>query len=115
MNTKVLDKVESSYLKADLPEVNVGDTVEVDTLIRDGDKTRIQKFAGIIIAKKGRGLSSSITVRKISNGVGVEKILPVHSPNIGKITVQKRGNVRSSKLYYMRGRKGRSAMRVKQA
>lgn len=113
MNTEILNKVEEGYLKDDLPEVNVGDTVEVSTIIREGDRKRIQRFTGLIIAKKGSGARLMITVRKISYGVGVEKIFPVHSKNVQEIVVLQHGKVRRSKLYFMRDRVGKRAMKVK--
>lgn len=95
------------------PNVNVGDTIVVDTIIRDGDKKRIQKFKGVVIAKKGKGITSTFTIRKISYGVGVEKILPLYSPNVGAIEVIKHGKITSSKLYYLRDRIGKAALFVR--
>ena len=91
------------------PVVNIGETVKVHCKIKDGTNERIQIFEGTIIAKKGGGISETFTVRKIAYGVGVEKIFPVHSPNIAKIDVVRRGKVRRAKLYYVRGRVGKSA------
>jgi large subunit ribosomal protein L19 len=113
MNHIILNKVEQPYLKASMPEVSVGDTVEVTNIIREGDKKRAQKFKGLIIAMKGSGISKTMTVRKISFGVGVEKIFPIHSPNVSDIKLIKTGKVRSSKIYYMRGREGKRALKVK--
>jgi large subunit ribosomal protein L19 len=93
----------------------VGDTVTVHNVIREGEKSRVQLFKGIILAKKGSGLRETFTIRKISDGIGVEKIFPLHSPNIQKITVDKIGQTRRSKIYYMRERYGRSAMKVNAA
>jgi len=95
------------------PKIEVGDTIVVENIIREGDKKRIQKFEGIIIAINGSGVSKSITVRKISYGVGVEKIFPLHSPNIAKIQVLKHAKVRRSKLYYLRDRIGKAATYLK--
>ncbi len=91
------------------PKINVGDTVSVDTVIRDGDKRRIQKFKGIVIATKGKGVSKTFTVRKISYGIGVEKIFPLYSPNVESIEIIKHATVRRSKLYYLRDRVGKAA------
>jgi large subunit ribosomal protein L19 len=113
MNTSLLTKVEQANSKSKLPNVAVGDTVEVSTIIREGDKQRIQKFKGLVIAIKGSGTKKMFTVRKISYGIGVEKIFPFHSPNVGAIAIIKHGNVRRSKLYYMRDRIGRLAMKVR--
>lgn len=108
----------SSYLKTDLPSIRIGDTVKVHQKIKEGDpsagsgqvKERIQIFEGAIIAKKhGGGITGSITVRKIIDGVGVEKIIPLHSPNIEKIEVVSRGKVRRAKLYYLRKKVGKKA------
>jgi large subunit ribosomal protein L19 len=94
---------------------NVGDQVLVQQKITEEDKTRLQTFAGIIIAVKGRGANQSFVVRKIATGsIGVERIYPVNSPNIASITVKSRGDVRRAKLYYLRGRTGRQAIRVKE-
>ena len=93
----------------DAPAVNIGDTVVVHCKIKDGTNERIQLFEGTVIAKKGGGISETFTVRKISYGVGVEKIFPVHSPNIAKIDVVRKGKVRRAKLYYLRDRVGKSS------
>ncbi len=100
-------------LRTDLPEYRVGDTVKVHYKIKEGTKERIQIFQGIVIQKKGSGISKSFTVRKISNGVGVERIFPQHSPLIDKLEVVRYGHVRRAKLFYLRGAKGKSA-RVKE-
>jgi large subunit ribosomal protein L19 len=107
-----IEIIESKYTKA-RPELQVGDTVVVETIIRDGDKKRIQKFQGIIISMKGHGLSKTFTVRKISYGVGVEKIFPLHSANVANITILKHAKVRRSKLYYLRDRIGKAATFLK--
>lgn len=111
MNTDILKKVEEGQYKK-RPDVKVGDTVKLHLKIKEGEKERTQIFEGVVIAKKGSGLSSTITVRKISYGVGVEKIVPLHSPMLEKIEVVKRGTVRKSKLYYLRKRVGRRALKV---
>jgi large subunit ribosomal protein L19 len=113
MNTVVMNKIQDKYMSKKIPDVKAGDTVEVDTIIREGAKQRVQKFRGLVIAVKGSGTSKMITVRKISNGVGVEKKLPVYSPNISKIRIIKTEAVRRSKLYFMRDRIGKAALRVK--
>lgn len=108
MNTEVINKIDSKYHVA-RPEIKVGDTVVVDTVIRDGEKKRIQKFKGIVIAIKGSGASKTFTVRKISYGVGVEKIFPFYSPNVAQIEIVKHSNVKRSKLYFLRDRIGKAA------
>ena len=95
--------------KTDLVEFNVGDTVKVYVKVVEGDKERIQPFQGVVIARKGSGARETFMVRKISFGVGVEKIFPVYSPNISKIEVIKQGSVRRAKLYYIREKKGKAA------
>ena len=100
-------------LKKDLPTYAAGDTVVVQVKVTEGDKSRLQAFEGVIIAVKNRGLHSAFTVRKISNGVGVERVFQTHSPIVDSIEVKRRGDVRQSKLYYLRERSGRSA-RIKE-
>lgn len=97
-------KVSAKQLKSDIPEFRVGDTVRVDVKIIEGKKERIQAFEGIVTARKGSGLSETFTVRKISYGVGVNRIFPVHSPKIAKITVVKNGKVRRAKLNFLKKR-----------
>ena len=99
----------NEQLKADAPEINIGDTIVVHCKIKDGNNERIQLFEGTVIAKKGGGISETFTVRKVSYGVGVEKIFPVHSPNVAKIDVVRKGKVRRAKLYYLRDRVGKSS------
>ena len=99
----------SQYMKQELPEVQVGDTVRVQVKIKEGSRERIQIFEGTVIAKKHGGITETITVRRISYGVGVEKVFPVHSPSIDKIEVVRNGAVRRAKLYYLRGRVGKGA------
>lgn len=108
-----IQQVQQKYLKSDIPAFNVGDTIEIETIIREGDKQRIQKFKGLVIAITGSGVSKMVTLRKISYGIGVEKKLPLHSTNVGKIKVLKRGNVKRSKLYYLRDRVGKMALKVR--
>lgn len=111
MDTTFLQKVEKDFVKRD-PDIRPGDTVVVHLRITEAGKERVQLFEGVIIGVKGSGLSKMITVRKISNGVGVEKILPVNSPMIKKIDVKTRGDVRRSKLYYMRDKVGKRSLDV---
>ena len=99
----------NEQLKAEVPELNVGDTVRVHNRIKEGDKERIQMFEGTIIAKRGGGISATFTVRRVSYGVGVEKTFPVHSPNVAKVDIIRRGKVRRAKLFYLRDRMGKSA------
>ena len=94
--------VEAAHLKTDLPHFRAGDTVRVHFRVIEGDKERIQDFEGIVISRRGGGLKETFTVRKISNGVGVERIFPIHSPRIAKIEVLRGGRVRRAKLYYLR-------------
>ena len=101
--------ISDSSLKAEVPEINVGSTVRVHVKIREGERERIQVFEGTIIAVKGSGVSSTFTVRRVSYGVGVERVFPVHSPNVAKVEVIRNGKVRRSKLYYLRDRVGKSA------
>jgi large subunit ribosomal protein L19 len=101
--------VEAEYLKKDLPDFKPGDTVKVQVRVIEGDKERLQAFQGVVLQKKGQGLSSTFTVRKISGGVGVERIFPLHSPNLAKVTVVRRGMVRRAKLYYLRKLTGKAA------
>ena len=112
MDSKILKKVEDKYYK-EVPDVNVGDTVELHMKIKEGNKERTQVFKGVVISIKGVGLNKNLVVRKISYGVGVEKIVPLHSPNLEKIKVVTKGNTRRAKLYYMRERVGKKAMKVK--
>ena len=99
----------SQYMKEELPEVNVGDTVRVHVKIKEGARERIQVFEGTVIAKKHGGIEETITVRRISYGVGCEKVFPIHSPNIVKVETVRRGKVRRAKLYYLRDRLGKAA------
>ncbi|MCI8589777.1 MAG: 50S ribosomal protein L19 [Clostridiales bacterium] len=96
-------------LKSEVPELNIGDTVKIHNKIKEGTRERIQMFEGTIIAKHGGGISETFTVRRVSYGVGVEKTFPVHSPNVEKVDIIRRGKVRRAKLYYLRDRVGKSA------
>lgn len=113
MNTHLIGKIENANIRKDLANFKVGDTIAVETIIREGDKQRTQTFKGLVISIKGSGTRKMFTVRKISYGVGVEKVFPLNSPNISKIEVLKSGKVRRSKLYYLRERVGKLALKVK--
>lgn len=102
----LLDKVASKQLKSDIPEFRVGDTVRVDVKIIEGKKERIQAFEGVVTSRKGGNVSETFTVRKISYGVGVDRIFPIHSPKVAKITVIKKGKVRRAKLNFLKNRVG---------
>lgn len=97
------------YMKPELPEMNVGDTVRVLVRVKEGNRERTQAFEGTIIAKRGSGVSETFTVRRVSYGVGVERVFPVNSPNVTKVTVVRSGKVRRAKLYYLRDRVGKAA------
>ncbi|NLC41873.1 MAG: 50S ribosomal protein L19 [Erysipelothrix sp.] len=109
MNLNLVNEITKSQMRTDLPEFRPGYTVRVDVRIQEGGKTRIQAFEGLVIAKQGRGIGQTFTVRKISNGVGVERTFPVHSPIIAAVSVLRKGKVRRAKLFYMRERSGKSA------
>ena len=96
-------------IKAEKPQFNVGDTVRVDVRIKDGDRERIQAFEGTVIAKKHGGVAETFTVRRVSYGVGVERVFPINSPFVEKVTVVRKGKVRRAKLFYLRGRTGKAA------
>lgn len=102
-------EVERSYLKEDLPEFRPGDTLKVHVRVVEGKKERIQIFQGVVIARKGGGTRETFTVRKISGGIGVERVFPLHSPVIDRIEVVRRGKVRRAKLYYLRELRGKAA------
>lgn len=104
-----LQTLTNSQLKEKIPELNIGDTVRVNVKIKEGDRERIQVFEGTIIARRGGGISESFTVRRVSYGVGVERVFPVHSPNVAGVEIVRRGKVRRSKLYYLRKRVGKAA------
>jgi large subunit ribosomal protein L19 len=107
--TDTLLEVEKPMLKSDVPRFAPGDSVRVHVKVREGEKERIQIFAGVVIARRGGGSRETFTVRKISSGIGVERIFPLHSPVIDRIEVERQGSVRRAKLYYLRGRKGKAA------
>ena len=106
---EIVHRLEGDYLKDNLPEFRAGDTVKVHVRVTEGQKERIQVFQGVVIGRRGGGTRETFTVRKISGGVGVERIFPLHSPVIDKIEVVRRGKVRRSKLYYLRGLRGKAA------
>ncbi|MBV8330583.1 MAG: 50S ribosomal protein L19 [Verrucomicrobia bacterium] len=110
----IIHKIEQEQLKQNISPFRVGDTIKVHTRVVEGDKERIQLFTGIVIGKRGTGINSTFTVRRISYGEGVERVFPLHSPRIAKIEVERAGNVRRSKLNYLRNRKGKQAMAVKE-
>lgn len=112
-----MDKIKlvtTSQMKKDIPKFHPGDTVSVHVKVIEGDKERVQQYQGIVMGIKGSGLGKTFRVRKISNGVGVERIFPLHSPNIAKIEKIKEGRVRRAKLYYLRSLKGKSATKIKE-
>jgi large subunit ribosomal protein L19 len=105
----LIKEVEKQYLKEDIPRFGPGDTVRVHVKVVEGTRERTQIFEGVVLRRQGRGLRETFTVRRITYGVGVERIFPLHSPSIGRIEVVKRGRVRRAKLYYLRKRRGRAA------
>ena len=105
----IINKIEQEQLKADVTPFNVGDTIKVHTRVIEGGKERIQIFQGIVIAKRGSGINEAFTVRKISYGEGVERVFPLHSPNVKAVKVVRQGRVRRAKLYYLRNRVGKAA------
>nr|WP_170161637.1 50S ribosomal protein L19 [Desulfosoma caldarium] len=109
----VIQSLERDYMRVDIPQFRVGDTVKVHVKIREGDKERIQVFEGVVIRRHRGGLGETFTVRKVSYGIGVERIFPIHSPRIDKIEVVRKGRVRRSRLYYLRERLGKAA-RIKE-
>lgn len=104
----ILESINQEQLRTDLPEITVGDTINVSVRIVEGNKERIQVYQGVLIARKGRGISEMITVRRIVANEGVERIFPLHSPRIASIEVVRRGDARRAKLYYLRDRLGKS-------
>ncbi len=109
MKTQMLDAVESKGLKKNIPHFEIGDVVDVRCRIKEGDKERIQVFSGTVIARKGRGISETFTVRRIVDDEGVERIFPLHSPNVIDIRPVRSGKTRRAKLYYLRKRTGKQA------
>ncbi len=113
---RLIEKIQEAQLRKDLPEFRPGDTVRVHVRLREGegDKERIQTFEGVVISKRGRQSNASFTVRRVSFGVGVERVFPLHSPMISQIEVVNKGQVRRARLYYLRGLRGKAA-RIKRA
>ena len=112
MNQGLLDKIESEQFRKNPLDFGVGDSVKVHTKVVEGDKERIQIFAGVVIGRRGRGMNSTFTVRRISYGEGVERVFPVHSPRVEKVEVERKGSVRRAKLTYLRKRLGKGATLV---
>lgn len=110
----LIDEINAGQLRTDIPDFRPGDTVKVHAKVVEGTRERIQIFEGVVIARKGTGISETYTVRKISSGVGVERIFPLHTPRVDKIEVTRHGRVRRAKLYYLRGLQGKAA-RIKEA
>jgi large subunit ribosomal protein L19 len=111
--TNIIDEINAEQLSKNIPEFAPGDTIVVNVKVKEGNRERVQAFEGVCIAVRNRGLDSAFTVRKISHGTGVERVFQTHSPLIDSITVKRRGDVRRAKLYYLRGREGKSA-RIKE-
>ena len=110
----VIDKINQEQLKKETAQFNVGDSVRVHTIVKEGDKERVQIFSGIVIGRKGRDINQTFTVRRISYGEGVERVFPVHSPKVARIEVEREGSPRRAKLYYLRDRTGKDALFVKE-
>ncbi|MFA9380864.1 MAG: 50S ribosomal protein L19 [Acetanaerobacterium sp.] len=108
-----LKLISDVQLKSEMPVINIGDTVRVHVRIKEGERSRIQAFEGTVIARKHGGIAETFTVRRVSYGVGVERVFPIHSPNVEKVEIVRKGRVRRAKLYYLRGRVGKAA-KVKQ-
>jgi large subunit ribosomal protein L19 len=107
--SKLINELDQASLRSDVPAFRPGDTVKVHVKVVEGNRSRIQVFAGVVIARAGDGVRESFTVRKVSFGVGVERTFPLHSPIIDRIEVDRRGDVRRAKLYYLRGLRGKAA------
>jgi large subunit ribosomal protein L19 len=105
----LIENIEAKYVKSDIPEFRPGDTVRVHVRVIEGEKERVQVFQGVVIARRGGGVRETFTVRKISGGVGVERLFPLHTPSISKIEVTRPGRVRRAKLFYLRGKVGKAA------
>jgi large subunit ribosomal protein L19 len=114
MTNKLIQQIEKQYMKAEVPQFRVGDTVDVHTRIIEGDKERVQIFAGTVIMKKGAGINETFTVRRIVNNEGVERIFPVNSPFIAKVVVKRSGETRRAKLFYLRQRVGKAVRLTEQ-
>ena len=109
----IIPNIELEQLKKEVPKFNVGDTVRVHTIVKEGDKERVQIFTGVVIARRGSRINASFTVRRISYGEGVERVFPLHSPRISKVEVEREGAPRRAKLYYLRDLTGKEALYVK--
>lgn len=114
MTNRIIQQVEETHLKKDIPQFRVGDTVDVATRIIEGEKERIQTFTGDVIMRKGAGINETFTVRRIVNGEGVERIFPLHSPFVAKVTVRRSGKTRRAKLFYLRDRVGKAVRLTEQ-
>jgi large subunit ribosomal protein L19 len=114
MNQALIDKIESEQYRKNVLDFAVGDSVKVHTKVVEGDKERIQVFAGVVIGRRGHGMNSTFTVRRISYGEGVERIFPIHSPRVEKVEVERKGSVRRAKLTYLRKRLGKGATLVRE-
>jgi large subunit ribosomal protein L19 len=114
MNQALIDKIESEQYRKNALDFAVGDSVKVHTKVVEGDKERIQVFAGVVIGRRGHGMNSTFTVRRISYGEGVERIFPIHSPRVEKVEVERKGSVRRAKLTYLRKRLGKGATLVRE-
>lgn len=111
--SNIIDQLEAEQMTREVPEFGPGDTVVVQVKVKEGERERLQAYEGVVLAKRNRGLNSSFTVRKISNGEGVERVFQTYSPQVAEIQVKRRGDVRRAKLYYLRERSGKSA-RIKE-
>ena len=112
-NSELLNNVESTYLKVDLPNIRIGDTLKLGIEIKQGEKTRIQAYEGVVISKKGTGINATVTVRRVMQGIGIERCFLIHSPKVQSIEIKPSSKVRRAKLYYLRNLSGK-ATRLKQ-
>ena len=112
-NSELLNNVESTYLKVDLPNIRIGDTLKLGIEIKEGEKTRVQAYEGVVISKKGAGINTTVTVRRIMQGIGIERCFLIHSPKVRSIEIKRSSKVRRAKLYYLRNLSGK-ATRLKQ-
>ena len=112
-NSELLNSVESTYLKVDLPNIRIGDTLKLGIEIKEGEKTRIQAYEGVVISKKGAGINATVTVRRVMQGIGIERCFLIHSPKVQSIEIKRSSKVRRAKLYYLRNLSGK-ATRLKQ-
>ena len=112
-NSELLNNVESTYLKVDLPNIRIGDTLKLGIEIKEGEKTRIQAYEGVVISKKGAGINATVTVRRVMQGIGIERCFLIHSPKVQSIEIKRSFKVRRAKLYYLRNLSGK-ATRLKQ-